>query len=109
MKTTMINNKRINVRFERDDQIDQMSTAVYYRSRRLEAVSVYVYTPVTPRTLGIPGYRVLVLSSNRASELQGSTTPITESKYWELLDMPPGRRHTAMIELCGGENLLKLA
>lgn len=109
MKTAMINGERVNLRFNLDDQIGRMSTAVYYQGARLEAVGVYVYTPTTPRTPGIPGYRVLILNSNRGGELQGSTTPITESKYWELLDMSPGRRHTAMIELCGGENLLKLA
>ena len=109
MKTALMNNKRVDLRFVRDDQIDTMSTAVFYAGERLEAVSVRVYTPVSPKTQGIPGYRVLVLCAANGSDIHRSATPITESKYQQLRDMTGGRRHTAMIEMCGGENLLKLA
>ena len=109
MKTALINDTRVNLKFDRDDQIDTMSTPVFYASKRLEAVSVRVYTPVTPKTQGIPGYRVLVLCGANGSDIRRSATPITESKYQQLRDMTGGRRHTAMIEMCGAENLLKLA
>ena len=109
MKTALINDTRVDLRFDRDDQIDTMSTPVFYAGDRLEAVSVYVYTPVTPKTPGVPGYRVLVLCGANGSDIRRSATPITESRYQQLRDMTAGRRHTAMIEICGGENLLKLA
>ena len=109
MKTALINDTRVDLTFDRDDQIDTMSTAVLYASKRLEAVSVRVYTPVTPKTPGIPSYRVLVLCAANGSDIHRSATPVTESKYQQLRDMTGGRRHTAMIEICGGENLLKLA
>ena len=109
MKTALINDTRVALRFDRDDQIDTMSTAIFYAGERLEAVSVRVYTPVTPKTPGVPAYRVLVLCGANSSDIRRSATPLTESKYQQLRDMPGGRRHTAMIEICGGENLLKLA
>ncbi len=109
MKTAMINNTRVDLKFDQDDQIDTMSTAVLYAGDRLEAVSVNVYTPVTPRIPGIPGYRVLVLCGASGADIRRSATPITEGEHRRLLDIRPGLRHTAMIEMCGGENLLKLA
>ena len=109
MKTALINGTRVDLRFDRDDQIDTMSTAVFYASERLEAVSVRVYTPVAPKTPGIPSYRVLVLCGANGSDIHRSATPITKSKYQQLRDMTGGRRHSALIEMCGGENLLKLA
>ena len=109
MKTALINNKRVDLRFVRDDQIDTMSTAVLYAGDRLEAVSVRVYTPVEPQIPGIPGYRVLVLCAENGSDIRRSATPITESELYRLLDIRPGLRHTALIEMCGGENLLKPA
>ena len=109
MKTALINNTRVDLRFDRDDQIDTMSTAIFYAGERLEAVSVRVYTPVTPKTPGIPAYRVLVLCGANSSDIRRSATPITESEHYRLLDIRPGLRHTAMIEMCGAENLLKLA
>ena len=109
MKTAMINDQSVDLKFVRDDQIDTMSTAVSYAGWRLEAVSVRVYTPVEPRIPGIPGYRVLVLCGASGADIRSSATPITESEHYRLLDIRPGLRHTAMIEMCGGENLLKLA
>ena len=109
MKTALINNTRVDLRFDRDDQIDTMSTAVFYADKRLEAVSVRVYTPVEPRISGIPEYRVLVLCGASGADIRSSATPITKSELYRLLDIRPGLRHTAMIEMCGGENLLKLA
>ena len=109
MKTAMINNTRVDLKFDQDDQLDTMSTAVLYAGDRLEAVSVRVYTPVAPRSPGIPGYRVLVLCAANGSDIHRSATPITEGEHYRLLDIRPGLRHTAMIEMCGGENLLKLA
>ena len=109
MKTALINDTRVALKFVRDDQIDTMSTAIFYAGERLEAVSVRVYTPVTPKTPGIPCYRVLVLCGANSSDIRRSATPITESEHRRLLDIRPGLRHTAMIEMCGGENLLKLA
>ena len=70
---------------------------------------MYTYTPVTPKTPGVPGYRVLVLCGADGSDIRRSATPITEGEYRRLLDIRPDLRHTAMIEMCGGENLLKLA
>ena len=109
MKTALINDTRVDLRFDRDDQIDSMSTPVFYAGERLEAVSVYVYTSVTPKAPGVPGYRVLVLCGANGSDIRRSATPVTESEHHRLLDLRPGPRHTAMIEMCGGENLLKLA
>ncbi|WP_419637788.1 hypothetical protein [Thiolapillus sp.] len=109
MKTALINGTRVDLKFVRDDQIDTMSTAVLYAGWRLEAVSIRVYTPVAPQIPGIPGYRVLVLCGANGSDIRRSATPITEGEYRRLLDIRPGLRHTAMIEMCGGENLLKLA
>ena len=109
MKTAMINDQSVDLKFVRDDQIDTMSTAVSYAGWRLEAVSVRVYTPVEPQPTGALGYRVLVLCAENGSDIRRSATPITESEHYRLLDIRPGLRHTAMIEMCGGENLLKLA
>ena len=109
MKTALINDTRVALKFDQDDQIDTMSTAVLYAGERLEAVSVCVYTPVTPKTPGVPRYRVLVLCGANGSDIHRSATPVTESEYQQLRDLTVGRRHTAMIGLCGGENLLKLA
>ena len=109
MKTALINDQRVDLKFVLDDQIDTMSTAVFYAGERLEAVSVRVYAPVSPKTQGIPGYRVLVLCAANGSDIHRSATPITESEHRRLLDIRPAPRHTAMIEMCGAENLLKLA
>ena len=109
MKTAIINNKRVDLKFVSDDQIDSMSTPVFYASERLEAVSVRVYTPVEPQPPGVLGYRVLVLCAANGSDIHRSALSITEGEYRRLLDIRPGLRHTAMIEMCGGENLLKLA
>ena len=109
MKTAMINDQSVDLKFDQDDQIDTMSTAVSYAGWRLEAVSVRVYTPVEPQPPGALGYRVLVLCAENGSDIRRSATPITEGEHYRLLDIRPGLRHTAMIEMCGGENLLKLA
>ena len=109
MKTALINDTRVDLKFDQDDQIDTMSTAVLYAGDRLEAVSVRVYTPVTPRSPGIPGYRVLVLCGANGPDIRRSATPITEGEHYRLLDICPDLRHMAMVEMCGGENLLKLA
>ena len=109
MKTALINGTRVDLKFVRDDQIDTMSTAIFYAGERLEAVSVRVYTPVAPQIPGIPGYRVLVLCGANGSDIRRSATPITESEYRLLLDLRPGPRHSAMVWMCHGENLLKLA
>ena len=115
MKTTLLNDPRINLKFVRDDQIDTMSTAVFYAGERLESVSVRVYTPDSKKTQGIPGYRVLVLCDANGADITRSATPLTESEHHRLLDICPGLRHMAMVWLCGGEspghnpNLLKLA
>ena len=107
MKTALINNKRVDLKFVRDDQIDTMSTAVFYAGDRLEAVSVRVYTPRSPKTQGIPGYRVLVLCDANGSDISRSATPVTELEHQRLLDLRPGPRHSVMIGLCGGEDLIK--
>ncbi|WP_419619327.1 hypothetical protein [Thiolapillus sp.] len=107
MKTALTDDPRINLTCVPDDQLDTISTTVLYAGERLEAVRVRVYTPVSPKTQGIPGYRVLVLCDANGSDISRSATPITEGEHYRLLDLRPGFRHTAMIWLCGGEDLIK--
>ena len=104
MKTALNNDPRINLKVVRDHQIDTISTPVFYAGERLEAVSVRVYTPVSPKTQGIPGYRVLVLCAANGSDISRSATPLTESEHQQLMSMCPGLRHMAMVRLCGGES-----
>ena len=109
MKTALNDDPRINLECVRYDQLDTMSTAILYAGQRLEAVRVRVYTPVTPKTQGIPGYRVLVLCDANGSDICKSATPVTELEHQRLLDLRPGPRHSVMIGLCGGEDLIKPA
>ena len=102
MKTIKYNGKRVNVIFKTHSG---MNTRAHYKDKTYNNMSCNVYNIEGSSDIA------LVLSIS-GSELYSNVTVISEDKYQSIAYLYDpyhgGKYHSALLEACGAENLLKV-